>query len=1008
MRRLIDAMILWCLICGVAFGQASNPQNTFANALNADRPSVWLNFNDPTTAFKDQVSQARFVNTETVTTTVTHSPTPPAAAPNGQTYFGAFNGTNDYLSTTTSTLNPAAYSFSAWVYLSAIPASGNYVSILSQGATGFTTMLVTSSGTIFAGITTTAANTTTDVSYTGTHVLAANTWYFVSMTYDSVAGLNGYVNGVLDGSAAANGTAADNTGVFEIGGNYPCCGGRYLNGQISDVSIYNVALTSAQVNTLYTGGSITSGLIGQWNINEGTGTTAVDSSTGGNNLTWAGTASGNFGYYWGPATTTTTTTYTSGTVTPQQPGFDNTNAQQLSAEFPYNGFNAAPNNTVGSIEWDVPWTMLVHVDRLNWDRTGALVLASKGQGNPGWKLVLQPNAGNTNASQLCFFRDGTGSNYASQQVCTASNYDAMPNGFDYDIVVEDSGTGDGGGNEAGTPALSLWINGLPVGTAASNSYSTGFGNAVWTINAGGSGYAATTNFTSTGGGANCVVTGVASATSGVITSVTSPTGYSNSGCTSAPTIVLASPTGTGANITATVAPMSMNSTTDPLMVPGYRSGGAYFGVGGTDATQNPVYVDEYAIFPGNLTSAQIANLFYTAKFYQTTVDSATPQPVVILEDDTFVDPDNEFTLETTIALHRAGLITLAGVVVEDYTPAGVAAWRQMLDAAGLNDVPVSIPNVSPGTSGYGTVNVTAYNASTPLTLSAWGDSTAMYRSVFAKYPTRPIKIIQGSPYYYALATFMQSPADSISSLTGLQMVTQNAANGGALYVQGSVWDTSANGAYVVQNLQGMPLYAIGGTPMSAGPGTLVTRTSNDPPYLYFKGIGSDTRQCYDCLTIESIVSSLFDFGVQVTYSGGTGYANATPFALSGGGPHCQGSGIMTAASGIPNGIEFGWGQSAVGSSSGIGSGCTSVPTVNLVGATGTGVTLTATPSPCGTFVPTPSGSTYSYTFSTATCSNQYSTPGSFNTNQSPVSGAVMTWFINSLVDAPPGGAPRTP
>ncbi len=218
----------------------------------------------------------------------------------GNAYVGAFNGTNDYLSTTTSTLNPAAYSFSAWVYLSAIPASGYYVSILSQGATGFTTMLVTSSGTILEGINTTAANTTTNVSYLGTHVLAANTWYFVSMTYDSVAGLNGYVNGVLDGSAAANGTAADNTGVFEIGGNYPCCGGRYLNGQISDVSIYNVALTSAQVNTLYTGGSITSGLIGQWNINEGTGTTATDSSTGGNNLTWAGTASGNFGYYQGP------------------------------------------------------------------------------------------------------------------------------------------------------------------------------------------------------------------------------------------------------------------------------------------------------------------------------------------------------------------------------------------------------------------------------------------------------------------------------------------------------------------------------------------------------------------------------------------------------------------------------------------------------------------------------------------------------------------------------------
>ena len=507
-----------------------------------------------------------------------------------------------------------------------------------------------------------------------------------------------------------------------------------------------------------------------------------------------------------------------------------------------------------------------------------------------------------------------------------------------------------------------------------------------------------------------MVMGTASATSGVITSVSSGSGFTNSGCTSAPTIVLTAPTGTGASITGSVLPMSMNSTTDPLMVPGYRSGGATYGVGGTDTTQNPVYVDEFAIFPGNLSASQIDNLFYTAKFYEPVVDSTTPQPVVILDDDTFESTDKQFTLETAIALHRAGLITLAGVVVEDYTPAGIAAWRQMLDAAGLNDVPVSIPNVSPGTSGYGTANVTAYNASTPLVLSAWENSTTLYRSVFAKYPTRPIKIIQGSPDYYALATFMQSPADSISSLTGLQMMAQNAAIAGSgIYIPTAIADTSANGAYVVQNAQGTPLYVVtGGAMMNAGPGPLSTRTSNDPFDLFLKDGGTDVTPCTDCLTIESAVSSLFDFGVQVTYSGGTGYANATPFTLSGGGPHCQGSGIMTAASGVPNGIEFSWGASAVGVASGIGSGCTSVPTVNLIGATGTGVTLTATPSPCGTFVPTLSGSTYSYAFSTAPCSNQYSTPGSFNTDQSPVSGAVMTWFINSLVDGPPGGTQRTP
>jgi hypothetical protein len=149
--------------------------------------------------------------------------------------------------------------------------------------------------------------------------------------------------------------------------------------------------------------------------------------------------------------------------------------------------------------------------------------------------------------------------------------------------------------------------------------------------------------------------------------------------------------------------------------------------------------------------------------------------------------------------------------------------------------------------------------------------------------------------------------------------------------------------------------------------------------------------------MESAVSSLFTFGVQVTYSGGTGYANSTPFTLSGRGPNCQGSGLLTASAGVPNGLQFSWGQSAVGSYSGIGSGCTSTPIANLIGATGTGVTLNAAPIPCGQI--TISGGVSSY--GTTSCANQYMSPGTFNTDQSPASGAVMTWFINSLVDPTP-------
>jgi hypothetical protein len=282
-----------------------------------------------------------------------------------------------------------------------------------------------------------------------------------------------------------------------------------------------------------------------------------------------------------------------------------------------------------------------------------------------------------------------------------------------------------------------------------------------------------------------------------------------------------------------------------------------------------------------------------------------------------------------------------------------------------------------------------------MTIAAYESSTTMYRRIFAEYPTTPIKVVLGAPNWLGFAEFMKSPADDISSLTGLQLIAQNGANGGAAYGQGYLWDMSDNAAYIVENNQTMPMVWIGGTPMPAGPGVLATRATDDPMYLFASYVGGDVRQCYDCLMVEAAVSSLFDFGVQVSYSGGSGYADSTPFTLSEGGPNCQGSGFLSAKGGVPNGIQFSWGQPQGGAT--IGSGCISAPSVNLIGATGNGVTLTATPVSCGKITINGGVST----FSTTSCANQFISSGTFNTNQSPVSGAVMTWAINSLVDPIP-------
>jgi hypothetical protein len=173
--------------------------------------------------------------------------------------------------------------------------------------------------------------------------------------------------------------------------------------------------------------------------------------------------------------------------------------------------------------------------------------------------------------------------------------------------------------------------------------------------------------------------------------------------------------------------------------------------------------------------------------------------------------------------------------------------------------------------------------------------------------------------------------------------------------------------------------------------------------------GNCTRPAWGQYAMASLFSSYFTNGVAVGYSGGTGYANLTPFTSTGGGANCVVNGIMTASGGVPNGIETPWGirlplLSIDGLNVGLGSGCTSAPTLVLTSPTGTGVTLTAYPTTvCGTGTVTVSGSTATYNFSSATCSNQYVVPFTVWANQgAPL---IYLWFLNSLSDPPTNGRP---
>ena len=126
-------------------------------------------------------------------------------------------------------------------------------------------------------------------------IISTDTWYYIGFTYDgssSASGVKIYINGVLQ-----SGTLSENnltTGSIQSTDNKFMIGKRqnyssYLfNGSISDVRIYNSALTAEQVKDIYFNQTILGTEVAHYKFNEKMGTTAFDSSGNGNNGTLTG------------------------------------------------------------------------------------------------------------------------------------------------------------------------------------------------------------------------------------------------------------------------------------------------------------------------------------------------------------------------------------------------------------------------------------------------------------------------------------------------------------------------------------------------------------------------------------------------------------------------------------------------------------------------------------------------------------------------------------------------
>ena len=199
----------------------------------------------------------------------------------------------------------------------------------------------------------------------------------------------------------------------------------------------------------------------------------------------------------------------------------------------------------------------------------------------------------------------------------------------------------------------------------------------------------------------------------------------------------------------------------PLHVPG----DAGWGGGGA-----PLRIDEVDLVPGVVSQETIQGTFVHTKFYQAILNAPpTVPPKLILSDDGCGDMDNIYAIELAIAAHRLGYLRLAALTssVDDG-----GFYRALLDNAGLNSVPLVKPN--PAVGGDGNVcnaatTIPAYNASIDMNYGDLPDAATTYRRIVAGLADgEKVVMVYGGPYT-DLAQFLQSPADSISPLSGLQM-----------------------------------------------------------------------------------------------------------------------------------------------------------------------------------------------------------------------------------------------
>lgn len=206
-----------------------------------------------------------------------------------------FNGSSDYIRVDNFSGVSSSFSVSLWFNLgTSALAQRNFLELMNPSTANLNQRIfISSAGTIIASQNSGAGG----AAQLSTSGINDGEWHHLYATISS----NGSIKVILDNNSTASGSSSQSfssaPSTVNIGVNFydqsdPTAKRQYFLGQMSNVAVYNSALTDSQVATLYNSGQPESAIslspVGWWKLDTG-GSTITDYGSGGNNGTNNGT-----------------------------------------------------------------------------------------------------------------------------------------------------------------------------------------------------------------------------------------------------------------------------------------------------------------------------------------------------------------------------------------------------------------------------------------------------------------------------------------------------------------------------------------------------------------------------------------------------------------------------------------------------------------------------------------------------------------------------------------------